>query len=687
MPPFFDIAHHVGPMDPELHAKLSRRRLAVEGAKAEVAVSPSPGPVRRKRSLRWQGGRVQVPTWVVEVDPSSAAATQAEAARRRTPENWAKLGKARVEGSQSKAHASPEQRTHRDAEKHRAELLVRLRGAEMERDAAMREAADTKAGVVARGADLDAEAERLRRQAAELREQLRAAKSEAAAFAGRTRLGDGGGISARFPDAGAMGQVPSTGHVARESCSLQAKAFELFDQRRELQARLMGLATECERQRVGRQTLEEQLAASHVRCESLKGELREVIRDGTPGDEDERRLDSSRASSPFLRYSSQETDSCSHGEDAHHRGVSAGASSARGGHSRSSPRSSRDSGEGGNLDALFAEAAVNVSPSGAHFYPMRGSEEVEAAWATPQRSRGGSSRAAAASEEANDLEFQYDWGLGLASRMSVPQALQLAKWAAAQCSSGHAPVVDKAGPESDATEGAARQALQGEEGGAVSSTAVPPPGDLVAAKESDLGRFDAPLQELQGALRILRRSGRARPATPATGRVATGSSPPAAASEPTSPALRAPGSAGGGGLLAAARAAEAALAELEQPTAELQEQPALSSGFPSSSAFPSEMAPSEDEISTTDEVSAYAKPIADLQEAIARLRLGQAAGPSPEAPATPRLAEATLGADFLGGLLPLTAPLLLAAPLSVAQAVVRRRYRAAVVAAAPAEAT
>lgn len=82
--------------------------------------------------------------------------------------------------------------------------------------------------------------------------------------------------------------------------------------------------------------------------------------------------------------------------------------------------------------------------------------------------------------EANDIEFAYDWGLELSTKMSVGRALQLARWAAARGSKS------VGGPEEQ-----------------VSETAV-------SSNDADEQSFEVPLADLQDALSVLQKASTAR---------------------------------------------------------------------------------------------------------------------------------------------------------------------------------
>merc|ERR1712150_290513 len=79
----------------------------------------------------------------------------------------------------------------------------------------------------------------------------------------------------------------------------------------------------------------------------------------------------------------------------------------------------------------------------------------------------------------NDLEFAYDWGLNVASRMSIRRALELAKWASDKCFF----------PDSDGFYDDHLKELNFDAGGI----------------KSDETMFEAPLADLQAALDILQR--------------------------------------------------------------------------------------------------------------------------------------------------------------------------------------
>jgi len=77
----------------------------------------------------------------------------------------------------------------------------------------------------------------------------------------------------------------------------------------------------------------------------------------------------------------------------------------------------------------------------------------------------------------SDLEFAYDWGLDLSGRMSVARALELARWAARAAGAG--------------------PALEGAAGGSEEATLAPD-----ASNAEDLS-FEGPLAELRRALLVL----------------------------------------------------------------------------------------------------------------------------------------------------------------------------------------
>lgn len=107
--------------------------------------------------------------------------------------------------------------------------------------------------------------------------------------------------------------------------------------------------------------------------------------------------------------------------------------------------------------------------------------------------------------QAHDLEFAYDWGLGLAGRMSVTRALQLAKWAAARCHASDAATAVGLGA------GAVAAARAPSEGGAQCSagSALSSTASAITSSTADIDgeegdeRWAAPLSELQDALATL----------------------------------------------------------------------------------------------------------------------------------------------------------------------------------------
>eukprot|EP00930_Biecheleria_cincta_P061536 TRINITY_DN47103_c0_g1_i1.p1 TRINITY_DN47103_c0_g1~~TRINITY_DN47103_c0_g1_i1.p1 ORF type:complete len:535 (-),score=99.92 TRINITY_DN47103_c0_g1_i1:49-1629(-) len=116
-------------------------------------------------------------------------------------------------------------------------------------------------------------------------------------------------------------------------------------------------------------------------------------------------------------------------------------------------------------------------------------------------------------EAANDLEFAYDWGLELSTKMSIGRALQLARWAAARGSNS------VSGPEDFAlvTEGSSINAdeqsfevplaeLQDalsvlQNASAVRRSGASMPADRkICPEPTDLSAFQSPIQELQKVL-------------------------------------------------------------------------------------------------------------------------------------------------------------------------------------------
>uniref|UniRef100_A0A7S4Q1U6 Uncharacterized protein n=1 Tax=Alexandrium monilatum TaxID=311494 RepID=A0A7S4Q1U6_9DINO len=434
----------------ELRAKLFRRLRKIEGAAAEayeaarrstvkeqapVAPLSRGGTLLRQFSNSSEEGatprrhsegcslaqrrRVRVPSWIHdEVNPSGHARQTTSVVQARG--QWL----FKRQGSSDSGHSAAAASSSTSGE----ELKRRLKRAQLERDDAMRAAEAAEVSEASRGGDLETEALRLRQLAATLRAELTAARNEVAlrrreAAGGRERgagcsQGTVASAESRAPAAGGSANRSSSSQRGAALAESQALAEELCGQAQErsaLQVRLSSLSAELQRQAAVEQQLQEQLLARRRAEESLQERLEALCAQrATDGGASEGSSDEggapAAASSPARRTRPS---------------LSAGRTPEQ----ALPPPDARF-----DLDDGAAEQAA----------PARGSEAA-----------------------GSDLEFAYDWGLGLSGRMSVARALELARWAAR-------------------TAGTA---------------GTPPPQDAEAPSPDD--QFEGPLTQLQGALAVL----------------------------------------------------------------------------------------------------------------------------------------------------------------------------------------
>jgi len=171
--------------------------------------------------------------------------------------------------------------------------------------------------------------------------------------------------------------------VAAENRALTAELLEAAEVRQELKVRLQGLGTESKRQEETCSTIEGKLAASRARRRALLRRLQSL---GKTADvqEDEEGIDIDEPASlaednAFSRDQSLSLD-----------GISLANSSALG-------------------------VDVPPSPSSARFYELRNGAYESRSPAEAMES----SEIADGGFQVDDLEFAYDWGLGLAGKMSI----------------------------------------------------------------------------------------------------------------------------------------------------------------------------------------------------------------------------------------------------------------------------
>lgn len=434
---------------------LLRRRRKIEGEKAEVArksvvkeqahVAPldlstpwlrrtsgssDEGHSPNRHAPLGQRRRVRVPSWVHDgPEPATEHQRVTPSTQAQTAWNFMRQGSC---ASCDSAKSAPPVPTRSASQ----ELRRKLRRAQRERDHALRAAVAAEAGESERSVELEAEAMRLRETAAALRSELAAARDEVAQ---RRRE------AALHAPAGHGGEAASSssGQRAVALAESQALAEELCGQANErsaLQVRLSSLAAELDRQAACERHLREELQLRRGNEESLKRRLEA--------------LSTKRAASQHISRVEEAPPTDGDASPARTApSASAGSSALRGTPQALPPP-----------DARFDLA--DGSPEHA--------EEEEHAQAA-----------------AADLEFAYDWGLDLSSRMSVSRALELARWAAQTSASASAQA-------SDPGEGFSRQAT------------------TMSAHSEDI--YEGPLADLQRALEVLSGAAARRAAeAPATG--------------------------------------------------------------------------------------------------------------------------------------------------------------------------
>jgi len=423
----------------ELRRVLSRRLKAVEGAEARgIWHANNAAGQESSDAAHLRRGRVQVPPWTTaQVPPAAATGTMScvqegssdphdgrqgpwhcQRRKVRVPSWIHDLDSnpckflPRVPGTPPLGSAFPSSAAMSQSAC-TAELLRKLRMTELERDAVRREALDTEENAAAQTAELEAEAQRLRSLAESLRGQLQQAQQEARGYL----------------DHPAAQSASSTGHtglaeVGAELRHLTAELYELDNERSSLKVKFDSLSAEVDRQRAERSKLEEQLAASEVQEDLLQLRLQAL-------QEREYGPAAQQAYPPASVHNLSAKPRSPPWEE---------------------PRgdASPQAGAGAAVFSMMEDASTDAMDTSFH----------DSAYATSNGDAPG----------VHDLEFAYDWGLGLSGRMSVERALQLARWAA--------------GAAADGT------------GSTTASETTP------LANESD-DRFVAPLAELQDALAVL----------------------------------------------------------------------------------------------------------------------------------------------------------------------------------------
>jgi len=232
------------------------------------------------------------------------------------------------------------------------------------------------------------------------------------------------------------------------------------------------------------------------------------------------------------------------------------------------------------------------SPSSASFYELRKDAYARQNSAEETESSG----MLDGGLQVDDLEFAYDWGLGLAGKMSIPRALELAKWAAAQCRLADA---GQTAPTEGTTTSGTTLLDDGTEDDEESAS---------GREEGDEALFEAPLLELQDALAMLQRGAR-RSSTDAV--VASDFDGPVADLQKVLSMLGQPPA------MATSSAPEPAAPEtFAGPMADLQD--ALTRLQPVPETGPTDVSTGPLELSHDADGSAGA--LADLQEALARLQ-------------------------------------------------------------------
>lgn len=323
-----------------------------------------------------------------------------------------------------------------------AELCGRLRVAEKERDAALKEVELAEANANARRRELGDEAYRLRQVAQDLSHELAGIREEAALYG--CLLGSVAGSATTASSTASDTRLNSEDRKEVATAEHENLAAELCNHGAEQRIhgiRLSSLSQELERQRVARAELEDELCASLCNEESLRLRL-ELLRKG--GNED----DISTRLGAMMRTPWQDVEE---------------------------------------------RFAVVLAPPQELFVLNDG--DTTGGMDTSDlfdNGQNGSVDGSVVGREVSDLEFAYDWGLQLSGHMSVQRALELARRVSAAAASSNDIAQCKGG-------------IKGEEEGSARSSAVLGSAVIVQSDEPESSEavFEAPLAELQDALAVL----------------------------------------------------------------------------------------------------------------------------------------------------------------------------------------
>lgn len=364
-------------------AKLARRRSLTDGISPDAVRSTIDNVKEQVPAKPAKRHHIELPEWAKQ------AAAAATGGGQSMPSSERICAKRRVQlpawalSIEARAHP-PDGRMRSRAQTSGGDRF-RLRMAEVERDAARRAVARLEAEIAGRSTDLSSEVDRLKSSAEALRQELASARSEA---------------------------------CSEELGGSSAELMRMFWRNKEshtLEARAQSLTLERDRQIADINSLEEKLHASQANLASIRDQLQAL-----------ETLEFARSQMQRTKTDNgwDEISSLPGKTEESHGGEESGRQLATG-MDLPAPQTPASPQRAAPLTPTSADDERSGMPT---LPPASRIFRIDTIDSPPRKARR-SSRGR--QSVGNDLEFDYEWGLELSTKMSIERALHLARWAGA----------------------------------------------------------------------------------------------------------------------------------------------------------------------------------------------------------------------------------------------------------------